>query len=874
MKRTFSRILALLLTFALPLSVLCACGGKEENASSGTAESSGAPSGDVSSGSEESSAPDPEIEKIRSFLSEEPDRTLKAKNLFAGMSYTYSAKPDGEHADSGKMLTDGETLGLYNANVFVSFPGNGSTEITFDLGEGEHRLAEVCVDCLKKESYGIALPKRVWLAASDDGESFTTLCTQLAPTASAPESCKFVFTLALPAVTEARYIRVGVSSAADPAYIDEITGYEYAEDGTIDRSGEKLVYDDRDYDLYGYSLTKEVTTPASPEDADWKTFQNLALLEGASVTASHFEPLTEAYAAENTGKDGLKKLIDGKKAQNAVYSDPAMVVFFRGTGRHVVIDLGNEMAVSRVGGEFLTYTSAGVRVPAFIMVSVSTDGEKWTTVNDGETGQYMKEGTELYDFGRDLGDKFLARYVRFSFVTRFSYETTVEVNCTELEVWGTKDTSGAREAYTPAGLTGGSYPDPEKLGFRNILWSCSGYIDKGNAFTYENSLPYFGVSDGKKITGRLFDSVVVGGIYAMRFPDDAKPWVEKLVEEFTRDGYNLSALDEISGTLLSELGDGKKLMVWISLICPNSGFACSDIDGDGKAEDFSTQKDCDKFLKWEIDLFRKAIAEKNYQNIEFAGFYWNNEAIAKSEYDLQCATIQEMNRYLHSLGLRSIWAPYYGAYGIWAWKEVGFDVAVFQPNYMFNAEDTTRLKSASDIALIHGMGIELEIEDYTGEIPIRMYREYLRAGYDYGYMNGVNALYQGSIPGALVKSLDIELSKVVYEDTVLFAEGKLDETYLHPEAADLSAFRDSTVRAEKGKSVDLNPGAELKAGDGIRLRLVRAPCFGVFRLNSDGSMRYSPLKGYTGEEAVVFELSDGAGNRKTVTVTIEVALGS
>ena len=848
------KLLALLLIPAL-LCGIVACGKTEQSA-----DTSSEPSAEESS--EEPFVEDEKIGKIRACFGEAPDRSLKAKNLFQGLKYTYVTPPE----DSDYLLTDGETHVMYNKSAYAKLPGSTTTMVTFDLGEGEHKLADIGVDCLQKLDYGIRLPTKIRVYVSDNGNDFLEIASQFTPT-DAASSCKYVVSFAFPGVVTARYIRIGISHSGE-AFIGEIVGYEYSEDGTIDVANGELTAYTKNADFYEYTLNTEVTTPVSESDADYSKTQNLALLPGVSIGAQTFEALTAQYCELNSPKEALSNLINGKKAQITHYNDTEMYTFFRGTGRHVIIDLGNEMAVSGVGGEFLHYTSAGIRVPEFICVSLSTDGKEWTTVDDGKTGIYMKDGSELYEFDRKFGKSYLARYVRFSFVNQYNYESTVEVDCSELEVYGTKDISSAVPASTPKGLIGGSYPDPDEVGMHNLLWSCSGYVKDGYGFTYDNSLGYFAYLDENgEIKDRFFDSVVIGGLAKLRTPSDCKPAVEDFIKEFNTKDTNLDAINRISGTLLEKFDDGKKIKVWINLVCPNSTFYCSDIDGDGKSEDFTNVNDCLKFLKWQVDLHIKAFKDAGYQNIELAGFYWNNESIYKSEYALQCETITKHNKYLHSIGLRSIWAPYYGAYGQWAWKDVGFDYAALQPNYMFNVCDISRLKSAADIAKILGMGIELEIEDYTGPQAINRYHEYLRAGYDFDFIHSVNALYQGAIPGALVRSRDSgEYSRTVYDDTYLFTIGKIDDSYNQPVAKDLSHFTDAEVTVQAGEAATMNIGAL----NDCSIRTLLTPMFGILRPDLNGTIRYLASDGFVGDLEGAYEVFDAVGNRKTIHITIHV----
>lgn len=869
MKRflSFLIVIALLIPF-----VSCSTPGEDTSSVSSSAEASSEEISAEESSEEESKEEFSESEKVGkalAYLSGKPDRTLKAKNLFEGLEYTYSTTPLSDYPDNDMdILTNGDFRGVYDSKRnWVGFKNTGFVNVCFDLGEGEHNLADVYVVCLQKQGYGISFPGKIKLEASNDGKDYATISTQMSP-ADAPESSLYVFEFALPETTSARYIRLNISYSGI-LFIGEIMGYEYCEDGIYDLSKRELKRKDRDFDFYDYSLETKVTVPVSETDADYKTEQNLALLKGTDIDAQTFDPLTPEYIKYNTDKAGLYKLINGKKASKADYKDDEMVVFFRACGRSIVIDLGNVMGVDRLGGEFLIYTSAGIRVPEYIEMSLSLDGENWVTVSDGKTGAYMSNGSKLYELDSPLEAKMKARYVRFNFVNQYNYESpSVEVNCTELEVWGTKDTSDAVDAYSPSSLIGGKYPDPEEFGISSILWSCSGYLKDGYAFTYDNSLGYFAYLDENgEIVDRLFDTVVIGGLSKLRTPTDAKTDAENLIKEFTTEGRNIPAINEISGTLLDKFNDGKKLTVFINLMIPNYSYKCSDIDGDGKAEDFTKRADCEKYLKWEIDYYLDLYNKGNYENIVLGGFYWNNEAIYKDYYAMQVNMITNTNEYIHSLGLLSLWAPYYGAYGLWAWKDVGFDFATLQPNYMFSASEDTRLSATSKIAHILGMGIELEIEDYSSESSISMYKEYLREGYDSGTIHSINSLYQGSIPGALMASRkSTGYTRTTYDDTYLFLSGKMDDSYNVPVAVDMSAVSDKEATVVHGKAVTI----EQSDCTGLNFRILQSPVFGTVKLNYNGSLRFTAMKGYIGTEELIVELSDDAGNTKTVKYTITI----
>lgn len=869
------RILCLLLA-ALTLTVFCAC-GKDPSADS-EADSGSAASTEVSEESEEPFVESERVKAIKQMLNGgEIDRTLKAKNLFAGKSYTYNAEPTESYSDEGnKKLTDGTTRDLFDKWCWVAFKGVPALAIVFDLGTAPHNLAEVEVGTLSQIDYGIYLPTSGRLSVSDDGKNWVDLVT-VQPPADADESSKFVFRFALPKATTAQYVRILFTpNSSGFLFLDEVAGYEYCENGYIDvQNGENAGTSISNPDFYGYSLSRETLTPVSASDADYDTYQNLALLDGANVQIAHFDPMDASVCQNNTPKEKISMLIDGNFASKPTYADSAFVKFVRGCGRHVVIDLGNEMAVDRVTGEFLNEVSVGVGAPPALMVEVSHDGETWTTAWADFTGIYG-DRTKIVNYRMDAKFKsaFLCRYVRVSFQTVPLNEITSSVYASEFEVWGKKNTEGAVEAQYDESYSNGRYPTVEEAGCSNILF--------GGLTSSDPSIGSLSLQQAKELVGYLdedgkikdsfMDSFCFCGMASMR-GDDNKQTVENLLKCIFAENANLAAVNAAKGEVNAALGVNEKIGVWISLICPNASDVCPDIDGDGKNEDMNVVEDRLDFLKWEIETILKEYAKHDNPNCELLGFYWLDECIDREEDDKDALTIREINKYIHAKGLRSFWCPYYSAYGIWRWKEVGFDFACYQPNYMFYATEPTRLRAASTIAKINGLCMEIEIEDAGSAGSCALFRQYLREGYDSGVMNSVKMYYHGSIGGVLTKARTMTLphSKALYNDAYLYAKCRLDDSYNVVSSASFDVFTNLTAEVKTGKRITLNIADPEKTDvTAFQVRLIQSPVFGTIRLNNNGELTYNAMKGYDGIDTVLIEISDGAGNRKVITLVIDL----
>jgi len=815
------------------------------------------------------------IAEIDAFLSGNvPDRSQKAINLFDKLSYTYSTDPVESYPDEkNDKLTDGSMRELFDKYSWVGFKDGAVPSITFDLGGTDHALADIEVYMLRQVAYGIELPRAVEISLSDDGEHFVTVSTLQTP-ADLAESSHYTYRFALPQTVSARYVRVTLQrKESNFLFIDEIVAYEYSENGIIDVSGGQSSGDvNKTYDYYGYQLQTDITVPVDPSDADYDTYQNLALLEGVDVQAQHFDPMPAEHLGSNTPVENLRMLIDGKKANISSYNDAAFAHFYRGDGRHIVIDLGNEMAVDAVYAEFLNQISVGVGAPPAVMVNVSNDGEHWVSVSSEYTSVYGDSRNEIVATEGKFRQAYRCRYVRVSFATVPDNTVSSNVYLSEIEVFGKKNAEGVPEAEYDPTLRWGNYPDPSVIGAGNILLAAvNGKLGDGTCEVMTEQyakyvLAYHDIDGNIKDT--FFDSYLFAPTMRFAFQNDVVDSFELFVEELWHEGQNLIALEKMAKEVESELNTAVKPTIWLNLMCPKTGETCRDVDGDGKAEDFLTVEGRFAYLKYQVDRYLEVWKASDFEQLELLGFYWNDEALRKEEIKLNAGSIKMINDYIHSLGYKSIWCPYYTAYGTWMWEEVGFDFASWQPNYMFYATEPTRLYSTSNKAKIYGMGVELEIEDYTSDGAISIYRDYLREGYDSGYMNSIKLYYHGSFPGAFLASglSGDERLRTVYEDTYLFAKRKLDDTFHKGVGNDLSQFEDIALQVTHGKMVEF----ALPDTTDYTVRMVQSTLYGTFRLDKCGSGVYRAMKGYHGTDTIVLEIADGAGNKKTVTITVTV----
>ncbi len=861
-----------LILSALIMASFCACHDSAEESSDDTKSTTvlestviGDASDEESSGEE--SLPDPfveseDVEKINSYVSHEIDRTTKAKNIFSKRKYTYSVVPDQAYADDAyAKLTDGIVMDVFDKYNWVAFNGGSNVEIVFDMENNDHRLATIEVDVLNQVSYGIKLPASVVLSVSNDGENYTEISSIASPS-DVPQSGKYVYRFSLPKATSARYIKIkAIKASSGFFFVDEVFGYEYSPDGDIDiERGEIAAAKEGTFDFYDYHLNTGVGGEVSKNDADYDTFQNLARISGVDVQIKHFDPMNDGVAASNTPIGSASMLFDGKKASSAQYGDSSWFKFVRGYGRHVDMDLGNVMSVSNVKAEFLNQISVGIATPPAVNISLSVDGENWFLVYGDTTIPYGDRNNScIYALDASFEKEYKARYVRITFATVPQNAVSSMVYLSEIEVWGRKNTSSASDISADTNQPMGSYPDPEKLGVKAIMLSALGNIGAANGagpMSEAMAIKYYGKhSDDGSITDTFFDSYCFAPANAFAKSGDPKEDGKSFIDEIFTDGYNLSELDKAVKYVNEKLGRSDKATYWINLSCMGEKAVSADELYD--------------VLKYQADYALEKEKAAGFENLRLVGFYYNDECLFQKNEDITVEALSRLNKYLHENGLMSLWCPYYNAYGIWRWRDAGFDIACLQPNYMFYSTESTRLTTCAETAKLYGMCVEMELEDVRNQEACALYREYIRAGIDSGYMNSVQMYYEGAVGGAICSSYGMadEHSAAVYEDTYKYVRGTLDKSYDLPDSADLSSFPENIeLEVKNGKSVDFDIGDV----SGLSCRYVQSPLYGRICLNVSGKGSYRAMKGYRGKDVVCIEISDPTGNRRVITVTIDI----
>ena len=861
MKR-FKRAAALLLA----LSMLAAAGCTDQPEETSSAAESGS-----SDRSDTSSEPfvEPEVNEVRdrvdALYGTPADRSLKANNALSGLLPAFSRPASSDYpGNGGRALTDGVRTQIFDTQSWVGFNGREPVTLTFDLGEVVDGLADFEVGAFEERDYGIGLPAAVAVSVSTDGENFSWIGSVLAP-AEVSGTEAYPFTLRLAGTVSARYIRYEIGAPSNTwLFIDEVTAVRYGAGADGPTSGEVG-------DYYGDTNIPEITEPEywDPSGSDYAQERNL--IAGLPQQIEQLAPFSAEVATTfYNSKEDAAMLTDGKFAGQAAYSDPAYFRFTGGLGRTILYDLGRESAVSSFAGSFLYELSTAVGLPRRLLIKASQNGVDWQTIHVTEAFKTSETAARV-EVAEAFAQTYRARYIEFVF------PVNTHVYCDELAVYGTKRIPDDAADIVADAVEVAVYPDKyitpdDFLGVNNMLLSYNHdpASASGGKTTAEEYMPFVGYYDrGGKLADTFFDSFLFlpYGAYVNEENGDFAAWNAYVDNVFAEDA-NINALSEAAGRVSEGLGRDVRVSVFFSILYtwPDKT-SFGDVDDDGVIEDFSKAEDRKKAIKWIIDEQLSRFEAGGYDNLDLLGFYWYEEQVTYTDpHELEL--IRYASDYVHSLGYKLMWIPWYCAPGYTDWKELGFDMACMQPNYAFSGQATVeRLYDNAETTRRLGMCVEIEIGQYDAQADILRYKEYLAVGAETGYMDAVKCYYQAGMPGAFYaawKSADPFVNSV-YHDTYLFAKGKYDSNETAGGAiADPSDLEMDTTSG-RGVTGSLNVETE----SDYHVRIETSPKYGTLRFGG-GTVTYTPLAGFAGTDTFTVYLEYIHGDSKTATVTVRV----
>ncbi len=620
---------------------------------------------------------------------------------------------------------------------------------------------------------------------------------------------------------------------------------------------------------------------------------NLILGKTAKIITG--EPIENSYMLlGNEGKD-VKLLTNGKYSSDTRFSNGSFYSFYRGGSREIVFELDELSAITGFSASFLVYNSAGIYLPRYCELYVSENGEDYMLAYSLTDSAKLDNGTQRLDkYKITDGARYKAKFVKFVF------DVGVNVYCDELEVYG-EEVNGTELPFSKD-INSAADPKFDKgfEGLRDLVLIYCGYdYDKENNkkfdsvyvnATEEMLLPYVAYIDkNNNIVDTMFDSVAFMSLQGL-CPSGGKLTYQKgsfntmedwitFADSVFSETYNMTALNNVVGQVKEKLNiPDYKFHVVVTLpfayINPSKPFG--DINGDGTVEYCKNLEDRKAIYEWYTTYILNRFDESEYENLSFGGFYWPHESITYFEKEGEVEIIKAVSDICKSKNTKFLWIPFYLAAGFETWKDIGFDTAYMQPNYItLDYSKEEMLIEFSETVKKHNMAVEMEIRWDAGnpssanfEHDVNKYRAYLRYGAITGYMTeAAHAYYQNSAPGTFytaAKSSNPTL-RSIYDDTYKFIKGTYGLNFPVIKSEDGIT---ETGKRYYGEIKILDKG---NANGNLQFVFDKEAENGTVKISSrSGSFSYTPNEGFVGSDTFTVKAYDGVKYSEPITITITV----
>ena len=288
-------------------------------------------------------------------------------------------------------------------------------------------------------------------------------------------------------------------------------------------------------------------------------------------------------------------------------------------------------------------------------------------------------------------------------------------------------------------------------------------------------------------------------------------WLDFLFDFKDENGNpcNLDALEAAAAAVKAATNDpnykiGVKVSILAPILCQNDFGA---LPGTTRSLNFEVsqtnsyaQARADRLaaVKWYVDTVIERFNAKNYQNLRLDGFYWHHESIDYDVDPLAADSVKSITEYVHSLtpARKIYWIPSYQAPGFREWKNLGFDYAIMQPNYAFDANATgQRVDDCADLCKKYGLGVEMELGGISDQF-IASFRDYLVKGQadKKQYQHDSLIAWYTSTSGIYETYRNKAGTRYVYDAMFDFFKGR--ETNLEEPGGNLAKNSKSTLAAE------------------------------------------------------------------------------
>lgn len=488
---------------------------------------------------------------------------------------------------------------------------------------------------------------------------------------------------------------------------------------------------------------------------------------------------TTLFSASESYPDEGNQLTDGIYSTDS-YGDSNWVGYSLNTiessllTQEIVFDLNENASVGEIRAGFLQDTGAGIRLPREMRIYVSTDGENWRKlVTMTPENPHWKQGFFIerlswkgseHTFKDDPNaDMVYAQYVKLEF------PMDIWLFIDEIEILGVPEkVDGAVEipvdSDTPDEERGYLQPGEKTANIHHLGLLYNGwYADGSGDWEKESILPTLSYVDhsGEPIDW-LFDGILTLGLKTedgkRDFQVDSilEDWEWYLDKTFGADG-DLHVLNDTVHEVSEALGEpAKRLKVVMMVPFINQTISYfGELHGESinlNHEEVGINQslaNSQKVLDWYFNEVSTRFEDSRFSHLELSGMY----ALAEG-YNLNNPGDENIYRYMQELihreGLTYFWIPYYRATRFYEWETFGFDAAVLQPNYFFDASiPYDRFEHTTNFAKRFGMGVEIEFDNRMHTDPVFRQRfiDYLNAGVEYGFMEeAFKAYYHGNKP--------------------------------------------------------------------------------------------------------------------------------
>lgn len=562
--------------------------------------------------------------------------------------------------------------------------------------------------------------------------------------------------------------------------------------------------------------------------------RNLAL--GLKATVTEFVPSEKSYKMLEKGA-AYDILTDGHIGDAASCYGGSWVHFYRGIGRRINIDLGDEYAISGFETAFIHDVNMGIHCPEEVRFLLSEDGKDFYEVGSVKAPYPVSFKTQLrapYKFSLEKG--FKARYAALEFNVEVNvFIDSIKINGHGLE-GGERTLSG-----TPSTIKNlGRYALRGEAGANDICLLYYGYYPENERVAKmdkEALMPYVAyIGEDGSIKDTMFDGLMFlivqgrcpsGGSMGYHGKNNYYSDWEYIEDVLFEKDYNLDALNDAYGDVKKALYLDKNEKLKVYLTAPTakiSNEVFGDYNGDGIEEKLLSTEDCVDAYSHFIDGVQRRFDALGYENIEIAGWFWGNETVSRSNRDDEEEYAAGCVKAMHERGYKVVFIPYFQAGGSEKAEKVGFDCTTMQPGLSFNAcmqaNEEHCFEDFTEFCKRYGFGVEIEIhqgvrakEIENREKYTRYFKRYLRSCVENGMMTDtVHTYYQCAGPGVYydcAKDADKGI-RALYDHLYKFIKGTLTVEDLDGKREETPAEKVEEKISEKAEEIKEEIRQEIK----------------------------------------------------------------